>query len=191
MKEIYNAGSMFNEAQVNQRKIEGINLREAFPQMQISNPIDFPTNSGKTPTPLQIWAADYQHVKDSVYLIFEFDSFDHGVIMEFALAIEMAKATQANKFLVVVISDFRYHQKSSTHQLSAYSINHFMYGAIYDTQLNDEKRIYLAKSHQDAITMIKNQEEFLKTKDSKFINFNDELDYKFIYHDGEMFLKEN
>jgi hypothetical protein len=36
------------------RKLEGKNLRTAFPNFEILNPVDFDTNSGKTPTPLQI-----------------------------------------------------------------------------------------------------------------------------------------
>jgi hypothetical protein len=54
MKQIYNAGSMFNEGQVNQRKLEGKNLRAAFPNFIISNPIDFDTNAGNCPTALEI-----------------------------------------------------------------------------------------------------------------------------------------
>ncbi|WP_051418475.1 hypothetical protein [Mesoplasma seiffertii] len=187
MKQIYNAGSMFNEAQVNQRKLEGKNLRQAFPNFTISNPIDFDTNLGNCPTPLEIWDADYKCVRDSQYIIFELDSLDHGMIMEFALAIEQAKTTQLDKVLIPVISDFRYHQKSSTKQLNEFSINHFVFGAIFDTQLNQENRIWLAKSHNQAIEMIQNNEDFISTNDNQYLNKNKALDCKFIYADGSMY----
>ncbi|AUF83827.1 hypothetical protein CXP39_03475 [Mesoplasma syrphidae] len=187
MKQIYNAGSMFNEAQVNQRRLEGKKLREAFPNFVISNPIDFDTNLGNCPTPLEIWDADYKCVQDSQYIIFELDSLDHGMIMEFAIAIEQAKATQNEKVLIPVISDFRYHQKSSTKQLNEFSINHFVFGAIFDTQLNSENRLWLAKSHSEAIEMIKNYEKFLDTHNKEYLEKNAKLDCKFIYANGAMY----
>jgi len=187
MKELYNAGSMFNEAQQFARKREGLKLRKAFPDMIISNPVDFDTNQGVGPAPKEIWDVDYQRVKESEYLIFELDSLDDGTIMEFALAMEMAKTTQPKKFLVPVISDFRYTQKHSTKFLPEFGINHFVYGALFDEQLNVEHRIYLAKSHQDAITMITNREAFLKTGDEHYQELNDELDLKNLYSRESLF----
>jgi len=172
MKAIYNAGSMFTETQWNGRKLEGENLRKAFPDFKIYNPVDFDTNSGISPTPLQIWNLDYQKIQISQYLIFELDSFDTGTIMEFAIAVEMAKTSQLEKILIPIISDFRYYQQASTKQLPDFSMNHFVFGAIFDEQLNAEQRIYLAKSHHDAIEIIKNHEIFIKTQDQNHIQTN-------------------
>jgi len=187
MKAIYNAGSMFTETQWNGRKIEGENLRKAFPEFNIYNPVDFDTNTGISPTPLQIWNFDYQKVQASKYLIFELDSFDTGTIMEFAIAVEMAKTSQPEKVLIPVISDFRYYQQASAKQLPEFSMNHFVFGAIFDEQLNAEQRIYLAKSHQDAIEIIKNHENYLKTQDQFHMQINQQIDMKNLYDDGNMY----
>ncbi|WP_338972427.1 nucleoside 2-deoxyribosyltransferase [Spiroplasma endosymbiont of Panorpa germanica] len=187
MKTIYNAGSMFNEAQIQQRKKEGNNLRQNFADFEIANPIDFDTNLGVCPTPLEIWNADYELLKKAEYVIFELDSLDHGMIAEMGIAIEMAKSTQANKFLVTVISDFRYYQRCSKFQINEFSINHFVFGQLFDTQLNQENRILQVKSHDQAILAIKNWEAYLNTKDDKYLKMNEELDQKFIYEDGKMY----
>jgi uncharacterized protein YacL (UPF0231 family) len=107
--------------------------------------------------------------------------------MEFAIAVEMAKETQPNKFLVPVISDFRFTQQTSTRHLPEFSMNHFVYGAIFDEQLNQENRIHLAKSHQDAIEIIKNHEEFLVTKNQELLKRNLDLDIKHLYDNGQMY----
>ena len=44
---VYVAGSLFNEAEVAQRKKEGQLLRERFPSLDIFNPIDQPFNENK------------------------------------------------------------------------------------------------------------------------------------------------
>ncbi|WP_051350848.1 hypothetical protein [[Acholeplasma] multilocale] len=187
MKQIYNAGSMFNEAQVNQRKIEGVNMRGELTDFIIKNPIDFDTNQSVTPTPLQIWATDYQAVTESEYVICELDSLDHGMIMEFAIAIEQAKTTQLNKFVIAVVSDFRYYQKGSTTQMAEIAINHFVYGALFDEQLVADNRVYLVKSHNAAIELIKLREEYLRTTDSKILDQMNLMNQTFIYEDGSMF----
>ncbi|WP_051636009.1 hypothetical protein [Mesoplasma photuris] len=187
MKNLYNAGSMFNEAQIAQRKLEGINLRRELPNITINNPIDFDTNVGNNPSPLQIWDMDYEKVSKSEFVIFELDSFDDGTTMEFAISVEQAKTSQPNKFLVAVISDFRYHQLHDVRHMPEFAINHFVYGALFDTQLVKEKRIYAAKSHNDAIEMIKNRELFLETNDEKYIKANDTMNITNIYDNGKRF----
>ena len=47
MLKVYVAGSLFNEAEVAQRKKEGEILRATFPQLDIFNPIDQPFNENK------------------------------------------------------------------------------------------------------------------------------------------------
>ncbi|AXK50742.1 nucleoside 2-deoxyribosyltransferase [Spiroplasma alleghenense] len=189
MKKIYNAGSMFNEAQINQRKIEGVNLRKELKGFDIANPIDFDSNLGLgvCPTPKVIWEADYEQLQKAEYVIFELDSLDHGMISEFGIAVEMAKSSHPNKYLIVVISDFRYYQKGSTTQISEFAINHFVFGQLFDQQLNDENRIIQVASHNEAIQAIKNRELYLENRDDKYLKLNQDLDKKYLYETGKMF----
>ena len=53
MLKVYVAGSLFNEAEVAQRKKEGEILRATFPQLDIFNPIDQPFNENKQSLPTQ------------------------------------------------------------------------------------------------------------------------------------------
>ena len=64
---LYLAGSLFNEADVNQRKLEGRILRERFPPLDIFNPIDQPFNEDKQtlPTSIEIFEGDTQAVEES------------------------------------------------------------------------------------------------------------------------------
>ena len=57
MLKVYVAGSLFNEAEVAQRKAEGVMLRREFPELDIFNPIDQPFNENKQslPTPEMIY----------------------------------------------------------------------------------------------------------------------------------------
>ena len=49
---VYLAGSLFNEAEVAQRKKEGMIMRELFPNLMIFNPIDQPFNENKQSLPI-------------------------------------------------------------------------------------------------------------------------------------------
>lgn len=62
---IYVAGSLFNEAEVAQRKLEGELLKENFPELDIFNPIDQPFNENKQslPTPISIFEGDTKAVE--------------------------------------------------------------------------------------------------------------------------------
>ena len=65
MLKVYVAGSLFNEAEVAQRKAEGVMLRREFPELDIFNPIDQPFNENKQslPTPEMIYEGDTQAVE--------------------------------------------------------------------------------------------------------------------------------
>ena len=67
MLKVYVAGSLFNEAEVAQRKAEGVMLRREFPELDIFNPIDQPFNENKQslPTPEMIYEGDTQAVQSA------------------------------------------------------------------------------------------------------------------------------
>ena len=88
---LYLAGSLFNEAEVMQRKLEGIKLRENFGQhnIEIFNPIDQPFNEDKQtlPTPIDIFNGDTKAVINSDIFIADLTNEDPGVMMELGIAI--------------------------------------------------------------------------------------------------------
>ena len=179
-KIIYNAGSMFNEAQWDQRKKEGAALRELFPDYEIKNPVDFDTNQGTAPTNQAIFALDYAGLKAAEYVILEIDGWDSGTHMEFGLVVEMAK-NNPNKRLYPIISDFRYKQGIIKGEIVGFGLNEMITGAFYDEDLDsgDVPQLTLCASHQSAREAIK----AFETGDVK--DYRQRFDLKNLYHDSE------
>ena len=90
MLKVYVAGSLFNEAEVAQRKKEGEILRATFPQLDIFNPIDQPFNENKQslPTPEEIYDGDTKAVEDCDIFIADLTNEDAGVMVELGIAIK-------------------------------------------------------------------------------------------------------
>ena len=89
MLKVYVAGSLFNEAEVAQRKAEGVMLRREFPELDIFNPIDQPFNENKQslPTPEMIYEGDTQAVEACDIFIADLTNEDAGVVVELGIAI--------------------------------------------------------------------------------------------------------
>jgi nucleoside 2-deoxyribosyltransferase len=82
----YLAGALFNEAEVNQRKLEGKKLRE---QTTINwyNPIEAPINDKATlPTASDIFWGDTREVLKSDYVIADLTNNDVGTAYELGIA---------------------------------------------------------------------------------------------------------
>ena len=90
LMKVYVAGSLFNEAEVAQRKKEGQLLRERFPSLDIFNPIDQPFNENKAslPTPQEIYEADTKAVEECDVFIADLTNEDAGVMVELGIAIK-------------------------------------------------------------------------------------------------------
>ncbi|MFU0252249.1 MULTISPECIES: nucleoside 2-deoxyribosyltransferase [unclassified Spiroplasma] len=190
-KVIYNAGSMFTEAQWNTRKREGDMLREMFPDFIIGNPVDFETNQKERPTNKAIFELDYVGLTEADYVILELDGWDSGTHMEFGLVVEQAIHNK-NKYLFPIISDFRLHQGILKGEYPGFGLNEMITGALYYEPLNngDVPQMTLCNSHKLACEAIKaietgRIEEYRKKYDIKDI-FKEREDT--LYHGFDCFI---
>lgn len=145
---LYVAGSLFNEAEVAQRKLEGKILREKFPNLDIFNPIDQPFNEDKQtlPTPIDIFDGDTKAVRECEIFVADLTNEDPGVMVELGIAIETN-----TKLIIGINSDIRL-QSANQYDIPSYAMNHFVLGAV-------QKYGKLVKSFSEACDII---EEFLK-----------------------------
>lgn len=192
-KVIYNAGSMFTEAQWNARKYEGNILRKIFPNFFIKNPVDFEINKFKRPKNKKIFEVDYSSLTEADYVILELDGWDSGTYMEFGLVVEQA-INNKNKYLFPIISDFRLKQGILKGEYPGFGLNEMITGALYYEILNNGEvpQITLCNSHElacNAISSIesKKTENYRKKYDIKNIFKEKEHD---LYHGFDCFFKK-
>lgn len=142
---LYVAGSLFNEAEVQQRKLEGKLLRENFPQLDIFNPIDQPFNEDKQtlPTPIDIYDGDTKAVEECDIFIADLTNEDAGVMVELGIALYTN-----TKLIIGINSDIRL-QSANQYDVPTYGMNHYVLGAIL-------KRGKFVRSFNEAIDVIKN-----------------------------------
>lgn len=141
---LYLAGSLFNEAEVNQRKLEGQILRSNFSHLDIFNPIDQPFNDDKStlPTPIDIYEGDTKAVEECDIFICDLTNDDPGVMVELGIALYTD-----TKLIVGINSDIRL-KSANKYDIPSYSMNHYVLGAIL-------KNGKLAYSFDEAIEIIK------------------------------------
>ena len=143
---LYLAGSLFNEAEVMQRKLEGIKLRENFDShnIEIFNPIDQPFNEDKQtlPTPIDIFNSDTKAVINSDIFIADLTNEDPGVMMELGIAI-----MSNTKIIIGINSDIRL-KSANKYDIPSYSMNHYVLGGLL-------KHGYLVYSFDEAISLLK------------------------------------
>lgn len=142
---IYVAGSLFNEAEVAQRKKEGIILRKEFHNIKIFNPIDQPFNENKKdklPSPIEIFEGDTNAILKSNIFIADVTNNDPGVLVELGIAIQ-----NKTKYIICINSDIRL-KGSNKYDIPPYSMNHYVLGGIL-------KHGILVYSFQEAINEIK------------------------------------
>ncbi|WP_031542372.1 nucleoside 2-deoxyribosyltransferase [Mesoplasma photuris] len=175
-KVIYNAGSMFTEAQWNTRKEEGAALRALLPDLIVGNPVDFDTNQTERPTNAKIFQVDYKELTEADYVIFEIDGWDSGTHMEFGLCVEQAIHNK-NKYLFAIISDFRFKQGILKGEIPGLGLNEMITGAFYFEQLDqgDVPQMIVCDSHKSAREAIK----AIETGDTA--NYRERFDIKHTY----------
>ncbi|MDO4604631.1 MAG: nucleoside 2-deoxyribosyltransferase [Helcococcus sp.] len=147
---LYLAGSLFNEAEVQQRKLEGKLLRENFPQLDIFNPIDQPFNEDKQtlPSPIDIFEGDTKAVEECDIFIADLTNEDSGVMVELGIALYTN-----TKLIIGINSDIRL-QSANKYDIPSYSMNHYVLGAIL-------KNGKFVRSFDEAIEVVK---DFLENK---------------------------
>ena len=143
---LYLAGSLFNEAEVMQRKLEGIKLRENFNShnIEVFNPIDQPFNEDKQtlPTPIDIFNGDTKAVINSDIFIADLTNEDPGVMMELGIAI-----MSNTKIIIGINSDIRL-KSANKYDIPSYSMNHYVLAGLL-------KHGYLVYSFEEAISLLK------------------------------------
>ena len=141
---LYLAGSLFNEAEVAQRKLEGQLLRANFPELDIFNPIDQPFNEDKSslPTPIAIFDGDTNAVRECDIFIADLTNDDPGVMVELGIAIECG-----NKIIIGINSDIRL-ADASKYDIPTYGMNHYVLGGIL-------KHGYFVRSFNEAMEVLK------------------------------------
>lgn len=89
---IYNAGPLFSEADIAQRRLEGKKLKAILEKNKqdyfLANPIDLPFDNTKEIPPSEIFLTDYSHVNQANVFFFELASNDAGTYVELGNAIE-------------------------------------------------------------------------------------------------------
>ena len=141
---VYVAGSLFNEAEVAQRKKEGVTLRQEFPTFDIFNAIDQPFNENKQtlPTPQEIFAGDTKAVIDADIFIADLTNEDAGVMVELGIAI-----MSGTKHIIGINSDIRL-QSANQYEVPSYSMNHYVLGGLLTHG-------HLVRSFDEAVQLIK------------------------------------
>ena len=139
---VYLAGALFNEAEVNQRKLEGTLFRTRFPNVELFNPIDQPFNENKQslPTSIEIFEADANAVRAADIIIADITNEDAGVMVEIGQAIELGKV------VIGINSDIRL-KSANKYDIPTYGMNHYLLGAL-------EKHGYLVYSFEEALDII-------------------------------------
>lgn len=150
MKKIYLAGSLFNEAEVAQRKLEGKLLKDKFKdKIKVFNPIEEPFNDNKDslPSPNLIFLNDTKEVIAADIFLADITNNDPGVMVELGIAISN------KKYIIAIISDIRL-KTANKYDIPTYGFNHYVLGGILENGV-------LVYSFDEAMEKIK---DYLKEK---------------------------
>lgn len=130
---IYNAGPLFSEAEVKQRRLEGQLLEEVLKdsgqQYFIANPIDLPFDPDKKLTADEIFRVDYSHIDKANVFFFELASDDTGTMVELGNAIE--KYMNGKKLWIYpIFGDGRLRRNDSAGVECPKGINSYVVGSL-------------------------------------------------------------
>lgn len=138
---VYNAGPLFSEADIKQRKYEGNKLRELLSNLDsfVANPIDLPFDNSRVLTSKEIFEEDVKHIDLANVFFFELATGDTGTMVEFGQVIE--KLRNKKEILIYpIFSDLRLARNNAVGVECPIGFNSFLVGActshnlkIYDT----------------------------------------------------------
>lgn len=141
---VYIAGPLFTEADINQRMLEGKQLRNVVSTHHreslgkgvnsrevVFNPIESPVNFKEmNPTAAQIFQADYDVIKEAHYFFFDLSNLDTGTFVELGQALELARTNDSVK-IYPVLSDIRIPNAGNYEGLNVpVGNNQYMIGAL-------------------------------------------------------------
>ena len=148
-EKLYLAGSLFSEAEINQRLKEG-NMLESMTAYEVFNPITAPCNDKeKLPSASDIFWGDTAEVLESKCIVADISNNDVGVACELGIAwacnylhylvdggysLQDILSIMKKKYVYAHLSDIR---KSTAHMYRGnyvpWGINQFLIGCIEDT----------------------------------------------------------
>ncbi len=136
---IYNAGPLFTEGEVRQRKYEGQLVRELLKLKGINtdgffNPIDAPFNdkANTAPTSEDIYIGDASRIMDADAIFFDISNEDSGTMVELGLVLakyELKDLVTVPK-VYIVSSDIRFAGGIDQGHRAQVSHNQFVIGGI-------------------------------------------------------------
>ena len=130
---IYNAGPLFSEAEVNQRKAEGRILNEILKDTGkdyfIANPIDLPFDNSKVLLSSDIFSVDYDHINKANVFFFELASGDTGTMVELGNVIEKYMNGKEIK-VYPIFADFRLHRNDIAGTECPIGFNSYLVGSL-------------------------------------------------------------
>ncbi len=158
---IYNAGPLFSEYEVFQRKLEGKIFRDIAKEnsikFEIYNPIEFDVNpksiEEKQPTPDKIFEYDSELIDKANVYFFDICNSDPGTLVELGMVFQKIKNNEKVN-LYVVNSDFRVSSNSRLGFLSTIGFNSFVIGGVISLGFK------LFKSFDEAILEFKKDFNF-------------------------------
>lgn len=127
---VYNAGPLFSEADIKQRKYEGNKLREFLSNKDsfVANPIDLPFDNTMVLTSKEIFEEDVKHIDLANVFFFELATGDTGTMVEFGQVIE--KLRNGKKLMVFpIFSDLRLARNNAQGVECPVGFNSFVVGA--------------------------------------------------------------
>ncbi len=140
---IYNAGPLFTEYEISQRKLEGVKFRTLLEknnvEYELGNPIDFPVNPtdeiAAQPIPAEIYEADASFIDRANIFFFDFANNDPGTMVELGMAVMKIRKGE-EVWMYGINSDFRILSNSRLGYDSTIGLNSFMTGAIFKHGFN-------------------------------------------------------
>lgn len=128
---IYIAGSLFTEAEIEQRKKEANYLRHKLQELEIEtvvfNPIENPFNDKSSqPQAIDIFKGDYRAMEAAKYFLFNLDNpLDAGVFLE------LGQMLERDKKIFPVVSDIRMPNAGDYEgKYVPYGLNQYVIGAL-------------------------------------------------------------
>lgn len=133
---IYNAGPLFSEADIKQRKYEGAMFKklEVIGDYFVANPIDLPLDNFTTLTSIEIFNEDVKHVDLANVFFFELATGDTGTMVEFGMAIEKYRQKKDIR-IYPIFSDLRLSRNQASGIECPVGFNSFVVGALTTHQI--------------------------------------------------------
>ena len=130
---IYNAGPLFKEAEIVQRRLEGQKieavLKEKGKEYFLANPINLPFDNSKVLTSKEIYLEDNSHINKANIFFFELASEDSGTMVELGTAIE--KYQQGKDLRIYpVMADLRLQRNAASGVESPFGLNSYLVGCL-------------------------------------------------------------